>query len=295
MTPGKIRKLIDESFIYSYYTTWADIQKRREEEVDKDPAEHKIAEMLSNSVPIDPETVSDEFNKLLSKFDIDNVKVDDVDIDYEGNITITFVSGNDEMTVIFCWDEDDGAIALIDDGDEDTDYTMVDFDAMNPALIKTPFGTYVDLANARWINKSLMVAILTAGDFELEDSDGDALISSKDFDGQKNFDVLYQEISNDDVDAYMFDSGEGLISEAKKRVIRGGKAVKLAIVRKKRRKRVTGKQKAALKRAGRKRKMKKSSIKRKLKKSLKLRKRLGIKKKSLGKFRKVAGTADRKR
>lgn len=290
---GKIRKLIDESFIYSYHTTWQDIRKKRirREILDKDPAENKLTEMLSNALPMDPDTIRQEFERLFKKFDMEEIGVEDIEVDYDGNVTVTFFDDDSELDIIFTYDDDDGCIAIIDDGDEDTDYVVVDFDPMNPAVLKTPFGMYIDMTNLRWVNKSFLTAILTAGDMELDDDDDSYLVSSDDMAQQKNFDRLYHEITQDDIDAYM---AEDYISEVKKRVIRGGKAVRLSVVRKKRRKRITGKQKAALRKAARKRKMKGSQIQRKRKKSLKLRKRLGLKKSKLGKHRKVAGTADRK-
>ena len=77
-------------------------------------------------------------------------------------------------------------------------------------------------------------------------------------------------------------------------VVRGGKKVKLPIVMKKKRRVLTSKQRAGLKRAALKRKQNKVQINRKRAKSLKLRKRSNIKKKKLAPGQKVAGTSDRK-
>ena len=90
------------------------------------------------------------------------------------------------------------------------------------------------------------------------------------------------------------DNGSG-IDEVKKTVISGGKKVRLAIVRKVRRKRLTSSQKQGIRKAVIKRKQKKGQSSRRRKKSLALRKRSGLKRQSLGRNLKVAGTSNRAR
>jgi hypothetical protein len=83
------------------------------------------------------------------------------------------------------------------------------------------------------------------------------------------------------------------ISERSVIVVRGGKRVRLPLVRRRRRKRLTSKQKNAIRRGAKKRKMKRGQIARARKKSLKLRKR-GNLKRNTNKRLKVAGTSDKK-
>lgn len=61
-------------------------------------------------------------------------------------------------------------------------------------------------------------------------------------------------------------------------VVRGGKKVKVGLARRKRKKRMTAKQRQAVRKAVRTRRKKKTQIARKRKKSLKVRKRMGLKK-----------------
>lgn len=87
---------------------------------------------------------------------------------------------------------------------------------------------------------------------------------------------------------------ESELEEATQFVIRGGKKVKKKLVRNKRRKILTPKQRAGIKKAVRSRKSKKGQTARKRKISNKLRKRMKLKK-NTNKRLKVAGTSSRKR
>lgn len=87
---------------------------------------------------------------------------------------------------------------------------------------------------------------------------------------------------------------ESEIEERSVSVVRGGKKVRKKLVRRKRRKRLSSKAKAANRRGARKRKLTKTATNRKRKKSMKIRKRLGVKQNKV-KGQKIAGTSDRKR
>ena len=223
----------------------------------------------------------------LKKFGFDSIEVDDVDVDIDGDISITFVDEDDnEMEVIFMDDPEDGPVALVigdDDEDEESELTVVDLSSLSPAVIKTGLGTYLNMTDLDWINRSTFLSIFQGGDIDNEDED--------DSDNKVNPDPYGYIDTSEGIE------GLELVVEARKvYVVRGGKRVKLAIVRKVRRKILTGKQKAGFKKAARKRKAKKSVIARKRKLSLRVRKRSNMKKVGgLSRAQKVAGTANRRR
>jgi hypothetical protein len=238
----------------------------------------------------DEEKVKQAFQQRLSDFDIDNITVDEVTVDADGDILV-FLSDvdGDEMLIVFIYDEDEGAMAIIQDDDEDAEDTvLIDLDALAPPIIKTAVGSYIDLTDLNWLNKSALTTLLQAGNVvDSEDEDEEE-------EPTKVPDPYGYVLNNED---FQLTTEDEIMSESRKvYVIRGGKKVKLAIVRKVRRRVLTGKQKTAIRKAVRSRKVKKAQIKRKLKRSLRIRKRLHVKRpKNLSRFQKVQGTANRKR
>ena len=97
-------------------------------------------------------------------------------------------------------------------------------------------------------------------------------------------------------EAYCLEEGAEIDEAGFARVVRGGKVVRLPLVRRKRRRILTGKQRQGIRKAALKRKAKAGQIKRKRAKSLRLRRNQNVKKRSGDTNRfKVAGGADRKR
>ena len=228
-------------------------------------------------IPIKPNNVKKAFQERLAYFEMDGVSVDDVDIDLEGNIRVTFSDYEDDiMEVLFGYDEDndEGAYAMILGEDDDEEYFIMDLDPMNPVILQTEqFGKYVNLTDLSWVNKSMFASMFSIGEIdffsESQVREGYEGNLSKDFEG--------------------YEKGNTSKDEVFKTVVRGGKKIRLPVVRKKRKKALSAKQRAGIVRAKRKRKMtmKTSASKMKRKKSLKIRKKLGIKKTKLPKGYKV--------
>lgn len=243
----------------------------------------------------DSKAIRSSIEKRINFLGIEGVFVDEVEVDIDGDIIVTFVDEeDDEMDVVFAYDPEDGAIAIIQDDDDDAeDSLLVDLGGLAPSVIKTAFGTYLNLLDLSWMNKSAFLTLFQAG--QLDDDSDDDYEDDKEEDNQedKRLPDPYGYIDTSE----NAEENEDHIDEARKvYVVRNGKKVKLAIVRKVRKKILTAKQKAGIRKAVMKRKAKKGSIARKRKKSLKIRKRLKIKKpKNLTKGQKVAGTANRKR
>jgi len=235
------------------------------------------------------EAVKEALVKRMNRVGIEEISVIDVEVDMEGDITVTFQDDEgDVMDVIFSYDPEDGPIALIaDEGDEDN-WLIVDLDGLHPTLVKTPVGIYLNLTDLEWMNKSAFLTLFEAGNLD-DDDDGEKEVESKKGYVQPE---LYGYLDVDgDLEEATFE-----VDEARKVfVVRGGKRVKLAIVRKIKRRILTGKQKQSIRKAVRKRKAKKHIIARKRKKSLRVRRRLKIKRPTnLSRTQKVAGTGNRK-
>lgn len=218
----------------------------------------KVLEQIGEPIKgINSDSIKLAFEQRLDKLGFEGITVEDVEADIEGDIIVTFADDDgDELDVLFTVDEDDGAIAiLLDDEDEDgEDITIIDLDPSLPVIRKTILGEFIDLTNLDFLNRSLVTALFKAGDLDDEDND----------------------IRVDVVQV------EGIEEQRKISVIRGGKRVKLGIVRKRKKVRLSAKQKSGIRKGVRKRKARKAAIQRKRKKSLKIRKRLKLKKKPKG-------------
>lgn len=255
----------------------------------------KINELLNQRFePIDPDAIIIAFEKRLDKFGFDNITVEDVEVDMEGNILVSFsdLEGEDYLEALFVYDEDEGAqVFILDDDaeaadvaeDDDAEHTVIDLSALAPSVISPRFSNikYINLADLSWLNKSTLASIFVAGDIE-----GPSSVANDATDGPMQMGLFRALESLDIIDS---------IDERAVYAIRGGKRVKLGIVRKVRRKKMSAKAKAGVRRGVRKRKIKRFATARKRKKSLKVRRRTGLKNQKLSKFRKVQGTANRKR
>lgn len=245
----------------------------------------KLAEkVLQKLEPVSIQGMFDAFEEKISSFGIEGLSIEDIEVDYDGFISVIFSDDEgDELEVIFMYDEEYGSVAMMSDSDSDRDedeVIMVELDSLDPTLVQTPYGKFINLSELSWMNKSTLITILSAGDLlddeEMEEEDSEMLPDPYGY-------ILKEE--NEVVE----------IEERKVMVVRGGKRVRLPVTRKKRRKILTGKQRASFRKAARKRKAKMSRIVRKRKKSLKIRRRTGLKTPKLSRFQKVAGTANRKR
>lgn len=232
----------------------------------------KIANRISEDLMgFKDDAIKSSFEGILKKFGFDLITVDGVSAEKGGDTVVTFGDPEGQLDVLFSYDEDDGGQATILDpdkdllDDEEDELDIIELDPLDPKLMDFGDGVMgLDLLNLKWLTEAAMQAILTVGD--LIDTQKDA------GDGDE----------------------EGEIQERSVVVIRGGKKVRLPLVRKRRRRRLTAKQKAAIKRGARKRKAKSGAISRKRKRSLKLRKRNNLKGPGRNSRLKVAGTSTSK-
>lgn len=234
-----------------------------------------VEEFFDRYSPIDPQGVVDTINSRMEELGFEGAWAVDADYDEEGHIFVTFSDDDGDMVVTFKYDEQEGAMAVIEDEDDEEYAYVIHLDALMPPVQDTMYGEFINLADGSWMNGSFFYAILSGCDM---DSDTDVPLAKKDA-------------------LFGMDVSESALDEAGRKVsvIRGGKKVRLAIVRKKRRKVMTGGQRSSLRAAARKRAMKKSQSNRKRKRSMSIRKRMGIKKPKLNKNQKLQGGANRKR
>jgi len=217
-------------------------------------------------------SVKKAFQAKIDKFEMEGVFVDEVEVDEEtAQILVSFSDfEGDEMLVLFGVDEDEGAYAtIVDEDDEDETVMEIDLDTMGVPHVNTQHGVYLELSDLSWMNRSTMDAILRAGEI-------DALMNREGVDAipvkwNAGGGVIPSE-------CVLPHDGGYLVNEETKTVIRGGKKVKLPVVRNKKKKRLTAKQKMGIQKGVRKRKAKQAQTTRKLQKSLKLRKSSGLKK-----------------
>lgn len=206
------------------------------------------------------EDIKEAFTKRLDELGFEGIKVDQVAVELDGNTVITFVETGikdpGEIEILFTFDEDEGAIGIMIEGDElkdddgDGQVSIVDLDSLNPTILSLGGGQKaIDLVNIDWMNESAFSALFMAGE-DFSDKFDEAMVT----------------------------------------VIRGGKKVKLALVRKTKKKRLTSAQKAGIRKGVLKRKAKKGEISRNRKKSLKVRKRTNVKNTNVNKRLKAAGT-----
>jgi len=291
------------------------IKKEEEEKVDESLNESNTSKKKSRAAlfledstpkysnipgpPFDAESVVHAFQNRLKYFNIEGVKVAEVEVDFEGDVIVHFSDHDgDEMGLLFTVDPDEGVEALVldDDDHEEGDATIIDLDPLTPPVIESPFGTYVNLTDLSWLNKSTLMSIFLAGDIGDDDSvdlvrrniEVDAYghklsVPAESKDKDKGVEIEREDIEED---------GE-IVESGFKVVVRGGKRIRLPIVRRKRKRRLTARQLAGVRKGALKRKQKKAQTSRKLKKSLKVRKRAGIKKQALkpGQRVSVAGAA----
>ena len=224
----------------------------------------KIADkIIEDILAMSDDAIKASFDDLLAKFEFDNIEIEDVSTESNGDTVVTFIDDEEQqLEVLFTWDEDEGALAvildperdLLDNEEDELDY--VELDPVDPNLLDMANGEKaIDLINNGWLTEPILQAILTVGD-----------------------------LIDDQEDA------EGEMSERSVVVIRGGKKVRLPVVRRKRKRRMTAKQKNAIRRGAKKRKAKKGQIQRKRKRSLAIRKKSGLKSVK-NKRLKVAGTS----
>jgi len=257
----------------------------------------KLKEML---LPFSEQDIVEAFQDRLEKSNFEGVSVNEAFIGDEG-IYVDFADmEGDVLSAFFTYDDEEGAHVIVDDSDDESDFNenvkeffnmdmvqpqmipydqedidkefepeddnvsldtkevellVVDLSSIEPPLIEAMGETYINLTELSWMTDSVLLAILNADEIE-------------DMEEEPEFDF----------------------GEAQTTVVRGGKKVRVVLVRRKRRKRLSPKQKAGIRKGVLKRRSQKGAIQRKRKKSLKLRKRLNIRKRTNKRF-KVQGTS----
>jgi len=121
---------------------------------------------MSNFGEMDGTQIEQAFLDKLAGFGYDDVEVEVV-MDFEegvgGGILVTFTdSDDDSVTCLFYVDEDLGPVAsVISEDDTQIDVHLSMFD---PPLIDLGTGLWINLTDLYWMNKSVVTAILMAGD-----------------------------------------------------------------------------------------------------------------------------------
>ena len=244
--------------------------------------------------------VKKEFEKRLKLFDFEGIQVDSVDIDHEGDVVVTFSDDDgSELEVIFLVDEGGEVLAIVtdtDDEDDESEVIIIELTSLNPSIIDVPGqASYVNLIDLSWMNRSTLRAILSAGDVDFAITGKSVEAGELPADSQFKWSPVPSAFGEDF--HYLDNDQEGVVSEgAFARVVRGGKVVRLPLVRRKRRRVITGAVRAGIRRATLKRKAKVVQSNRKRKKALRIRKRSSIQRRSGNTHSlKVAGGADRKK
>jgi len=133
---------------------------------------NKIIEMINEFVPmthfgeLNGDSVKDAFKDKLIQFGYEDIEVDAV-LDFEegngGGVLVTFTDQDmDEVTCLFYVDPDVGPVAsVISEDDAQIDIYLSPYD---PPVIESSVGQCIDMTDLSWINKSVITAILVAGD-----------------------------------------------------------------------------------------------------------------------------------
>jgi hypothetical protein len=127
----------------------------------------RVFEQSSLPVPDEPlnsDNIMAALNVKLDQFGFTGIVCSDVDVDTEGNISVDFSdTAGGVVTAIFVADGARAEVVIVnDDGNE---FVTIDLDTIAPTFTQNMFGTYVNLSDTTWLNRSTLGAILTAGDY----------------------------------------------------------------------------------------------------------------------------------
>jgi hypothetical protein len=247
----------------------------------------------ANGIPSD-DRIKDALTAKIAMLNLDDVTVQEVIVDTEGNIVVDFGCADDTVTVVFSYDPDEGSTAIVwggedDDVEDGESYSLVvDLDPLCPSIIQTSFGMYVNLTELSWLSKSIILTLLDAGEYDIPTNLTKKEIS---YDEYGNVvpaaEARIKEGFNLERYKELYDEKKVLQEVAYKVVIRGGKKERLPIIRRQKKKRLTAKQRAGLRKAARTRRSATSKMKRK--RSLALRKRMHLKNVPVRKGYRVGG------
>jgi len=233
----------------------------------------RIERILESMQPFSMKSAIQTFNDRIDALGFEGVEVVDIDFDFENDIYVTFKDDdNDYMQAIFIFDEQEEESTIViepeNENDDEEEVAVIDITPMSPPLLTSEMGVFIDLSNLNWMNKSLLEIIFKVSDLDYE--------GSQLYDGEwPEYD--YNDDDEDDEDNFGESKKITRTDEMMKTVIRGGKKIRVPVVRKRRKKRLTAKQKMGVRKGTMKRKAHKSQIARSRKKSLKIRKRSNLK------------------
>ena len=212
---------------------------------------------------LSPESITDSFNKKLDPFEL---MIDEVDIGDDGDIIVNIQDAEGGVySILFMYDIEDGPQALFITDDEE-DQTIFSLDFLNPSIVTTFYGTYINLSDLSWLDEKTLLVLLKLAGLPM------SLLVNLDTAKYDEFGQLLNPTS------------ESLeLNELFKTVVRKGKKIRVPLIRRVKKKRLTPRQKMGLRRGALKRKRKMAQAIRKRKKSVAVRNRQHIKKAKLPK------------
>lgn len=237
-----------------------------------------LEKMHQGLFPYSGEQVAKAFMDKLGELDLDGspVSVESADVGIDGNVHVVFSDEEGDAVEIAFGVDDDETYALVV-SDDDTPIEL-DLDPLDPPLVAGMFEIFIELTNLDWMTPATLISLLAAGDVgedDVEQQDSTERIPfATSFTPEESMFIKTEKgyvLDMDKIDEAMHLRKTG----RKKVVIRGGKKVKLPIMKRTRKIRLSPKRKMALKKARRKAQM--PAAKRKRAKSLKIRKRMNIK------------------
>lgn len=225
-----------------------------------------IKELDSVIIPttLSPESILKSFNLKLEKF---GLTIDEIDVGDKGDIIVNILTPDKEVyPILFMYDIMDGPQALFVSDEKDDEQTVFSLDFLNPSIVTSFYGTYVNLSDLSWLDDKTLIVMLRLAGLPID------LL------------VKIDCIKRDEFDQVLNPTCEALeLNELFKTVIRKGKKIRVPLIRRVKKKRLTARQRMGLKKAARSRKRKSAQIARKRKKSIAIRNRQHIKKTKLPK------------
>lgn len=178
--------------------------------------------------------------KRLSKLGFDGVAVDSVVVDADGDARVVFSDIYGGKQEVLFGADGSSIVALIlgkSDDEEADDVISVDLSPLAPSVMQNEFGTVsVDLVNPLWMNKSAFDTIFSAGEIVAQ-MRGQEAEEDPEMDAHGNIIVQYKEETFAGYPQY----DETLLVEmAIHRVVRGGKGMRIPILRCEHRSKISG-------------------------------------------------------
>lgn len=98
----------------------------------------------------------------------EEVQVDDVTVDDEGDAVVTFVNDDDELVVVFTVDEEIPMAVIIEDDDEEDEVEYFDLSDLNPPMKDGKIDFSIPMSD--WLDVDTLLDILD-GEDEFEDEE----------------------------------------------------------------------------------------------------------------------------